>query len=279
MSARDAEGAALEPAVSPAENVSFVGLGVEARRNGLRTRIGRPAWVAELAGDGEAAPCVPDRVGMHSWILLGDEQGAIAWLGFGDEIREGAREALETMRALGLELEMLSGDPSPSAADLAARLGLQVVCPAATPDQKVQRIRQLQRAGERVIVVGDGVNDAPVLAAAGISIAMGSGADWTRLGADSILMRDDLMLLPRAIAWSRRTRRVIRQNLAWAAGYNLIALPLALSGQLAPWLAAAGMSASSLVVVSNAMRLHRAPRPSSPPRDQRPGSPRPESPR
>lgn len=285
MSARDAEGAALEPAVSPAENVSFVGLGVEAHRSGLRTRIGRPAWVAELAGDGHgdgkdaATPSVPDRVGMHSWILLGDDEGAIAWLGFGDEIREGVREALDTMRALGLELEMLSGDPSPSAADLAQRLGLQVVCPAATPDQKVERIRQLQRAGERVIVVGDGVNDAPVLAAAGTSIAMGSGADWTRLGADAILMRDDLTLLPRAIAWSRRTRRVIRQNLTWAAGYNLIALPLALSGQLAPWLAAAGMSASSLVVVSNAMRLHRAPRPSSPPRDPRPRSRQAGSPR
>jgi len=279
MNARDDEGAPLEPAVSPAENASFAGLGVEARRNGLRTRIGRPAWVAELAGDCEAPPDVPDRRGMHSWVLLGDEQGAIAWLGFGDEIRKGARDALDALRARGLELEMLSGDPSASAAQLAHELGLEVVCPAATPDQKVERIRRLQRAGQRVIVVGDGVNDAPVLAVAGTSIAMGSGADWTRLGADSILMRDDLTLLPRAIAWSRRTRRVIRQNLAWAAGYNLIALPLALSGQLAPWLAAAGMSASSLVVVSNAMRLHRAPRPSSAPRDARPGSPRPEGPR
>ncbi len=270
MNARDDEGASLEPAVSPAENASFVGLGVEARCNGQRIRIGRPTWVAELARDHEALPTVPERGTMHSWVLLGDERGAIAWLGFGDEMREGARDALEAMRDLGLELEMLSGDPSPSPADLARELGLEVVCPAATPDQKVERIRRLQRAGKRVIVVGDGVNDGPVLAAAAISIAMGSGSDWTRLGADAILMRDDLMLLPRSIAWARRTRRVIRQNLAWAAGYNLIALPLALSGQLAPWLAAAGMSASSLVVVSNAMRLHRAPRPSSPPRDEHP---------
>jgi Cu2+-exporting ATPase len=131
---------------------------------------------------------------------------------------------------------------------------------AARPQEKVERIRALQSEGERVLVVGDGVNDGPVLGAAETSIAMGSGSDLTRLGADAVLMRDDLALLPRAVEWARRTRRVIRQNLAWAIGYNLVALPLALSGHLAPWLAAAGMSASSLVVVLNALRLHREPR-------------------
>jgi Cu2+-exporting ATPase len=143
--------------------------------------------------------------------------------------------------------------------ELAARLDLEVGHRAATPQQKVERIRALQARGDRVIVVGDGVNDGPVLAASEVSIAMGSGSDLTRLGADAVLMRDDLALLPSAIEWARRTRRVIRQNLAWAIGYNAIALPLALSGQLAPWLAAAGMSASSLVVVLNALRLHRGP--------------------
>jgi Cu2+-exporting ATPase len=193
-------------------------------------------------------------------VLLGDEEGPIAWLGFGDEIREGAHAAVEGLRARGLDVEMLSGDPSPAAARLARRLELEVACPAATPNEKVERIRSLQEAGERVVVVGDGVNDGPVLAAAAVSIAMGSGTDLTRLGADAILMRDDLALLPEAIDWSRRVRRVIRQNLTWAVAYNVIALPLALSGHLAPWLAAAGMSTSSLVVVLNATRLHRGAR-------------------
>ncbi len=260
METGDTDDEALAPATTPGEVESVAGRGMEGRFGGVRTRIGRPEWVTALGAPDAAVPSLPPGDAMHSWVLLGDEQGPIAWLGFGDEVREGAASSLEAIRDLGLSLEMLSGDPSPAAAALAGRLGLQTACPAATPDQKVQRVRALQGAGKRVVVVGDGVNDGPVLAAAEISIAMGSGSDLTRLGADAVLMRDDLDLLPRAIAWARRTRRVIRQNLAWAAGYNLVALPLALTGQLPPWLAAAGMSASSLVVVVNALRLNRTPR-------------------
>jgi Cu2+-exporting ATPase len=246
-------------APAPGEVESVVGSGIEARMEGVRTRIGRPDWVLALAAGSASTDSPGDTA--HTWVLLGDERGPIGWLGFGDEVRAGAEEGLSGLRALGLSLEMLSGDPSPAAPALAERLGLEVVQPGASPSEKVARIRALQQAGERVIVVGDGVNDGPVLAAAPVSIAMGSGSDLTRLGADAILMRDDLALLPRAIGWSRRVRRVIRQNLAWAIGYNVVALPLALSGQLPPWLAAAGMSASSLVVVLNAMRLHRGPDP------------------
>ncbi|MBW2498049.1 MAG: heavy metal translocating P-type ATPase [Deltaproteobacteria bacterium] len=268
--------AAEAPSLTPDDIEAIPGCGVEARRAEARTRIGRPEWVLELvAGEEPAASRAPgpairppgsddaaipmaDELS-HSWVLLADEGGAIAWLAFEDPIREGANQALAELRSLGLALEMLSGDPSPASMELAARLDLEVGQRAATPQQKVERIRTLQARGDRVIVVGDGVNDGPVLAASEISIAMGSGSDLTRLGADAVLMRDDLALLPSAVEWARRTRRVIRQNLAWAIGYNAIALPLALSGQLAPWLAAAGMSASSLVVVLNALRLHRGP--------------------
>jgi Cu2+-exporting ATPase len=276
MNAPVDEAQSLAPAITPDDIEAIPGCGVEARRGKARTRIGRPEWVLELVGGAEASAspasgaeilpagsdgsAIPmDDEQSHSWVLLADERGAVAWLGFEDPIREGGIEALAGLRSLGLALEMLSGDPSPAAMELAARLDLEVGHRAATPQQKVERIRALQARGDRVIVVGDGVNDGPVLAASEVSIAMGSGSDLTRLGADAVLMRDDLALLPSAIEWARRTRRVIRQNLAWAIGYNAIALPLALSGQLAPWLAAAGMSASSLVVVLNALRLHRGP--------------------
>ena len=163
----------------------------------------------------------------------------------------------QSLRGAGFALEMLSGDPSPSATGLAERLGLEVRCPAASPEAKLARIRSLQGAGERVALVGDGVNDSPSLRAADLSIAMGSGCDLSRLNADAVLLKDDLSLLPTAQAWARRTKWVITQNLGWAVAYNVLALPLAVTGYLSPWMAALGMSLSSLVVVLNAMRLRK----------------------
>jgi Cu2+-exporting ATPase len=142
---------------------------------------------------------------------------------------------------------------------VADRLGLEVVCSGSTPEGKVSRVQTLQAAGERVVVVGDGVNDGPFLKAGDVSIAMGSGCDLSRMGADAVLMRDELSLLPRAVEWSGRVRRILFQNFGWAIAYNLLVLPLAVSGQLPPWLAALGMSMSSLVVVLNALRLNHLP--------------------
>jgi Cu2+-exporting ATPase len=142
---------------------------------------------------------------------------------------------------------------------VADQLGLEVASAAATPEGKVARVRALQAEGERIVVVGDGVNDGPFLQAGDVSIAMGSGCDLSRLGADAVLMRDELALLPRAAEWSGRVRRILFQNFGWAIAYNLLALPLAVSGHLAPWLAALGMSTSSLVVVLNALRLNHLP--------------------
>jgi Cu2+-exporting ATPase len=192
-------------------------------------------------------------------VLLADEGGPIAWFGVEDAIREEAATVLAQLARRGLALEMSSGDPSPAAREVAVALGLEVDSIGATPEAKVARVRALQSEGERVVVVGDGVNDAPLLRAGDASIAMGSGCDLSRLGADAVLMQDDLTLLPRAVDGARRLRRIMRQNFTWAIAYNLVALPLAVSGQLSPWLAALGMSTSSLVVVLNALRLNRLP--------------------
>jgi Cu2+-exporting ATPase len=238
------------------------GFGVEGRVDGVRHRIGRPEWAAALAPSSpatEPGSAPPDEHEGLVWVMLADESGPLAWFGLDDPIRADAAPALARLRDAGRALEMLSGDPSPAAARVADRLGLEVACVAATPVGKVERVRALQRQGHRVVVVGDGVNDGPFLQAGDVSIAMGSGCDLSRLGADAVLIRDDLSLLPRAVECAQRVRQIMFQNFGWAFVYNLLVLPLAVTGHLAPWLAALGMSASSLVVVLNALRLNRLP--------------------
>ncbi len=241
-----------------AQAVHVAGQGVEGKIGSRRVRLGHPEWVASLAGEGAPVPTPPrDRIA-GTWILLGDESGARAWFGLDDALRDAAAPALAALRAEGLDLEMLSGDPSAGAESLARSLGLERGVEAARPEQKLERVRRLAASGERVAFVGDGLNDGPVMRAALLGVAMGGGCDRTRLGADALLWNDDLSCLPIAVAWARRTRRVIRQNFAWAIGYNVCVLPLAISGRLPPWLAALGMSLSSLVVVANSARLRRA---------------------
>jgi len=236
-----------------ADLVNVPGQGVEAKIDATRTRIGRPEWAIGVAPNGTLpAPPVDETV---SWILMADEHGPLAWFGLGDPVRTEAPSALSALRARGLELELLSGDPSAAAGRIARDLGLELVLPAATPEAKVVRIQSLQQQGQVVAVVGDGLNDGPLMRAADVSIGMGGGCDLTRLSADAVLLHDELERIPEAIAWAARTRRVIRQNFAWAIAYNVSVLPLAVAGQLPPWLAALGMSLSSLIVATNAARL------------------------
>jgi Cu2+-exporting ATPase len=249
----DGEAQGRTETVTNRENIS--GAGVAGVLAGRRFRLGRPDWVL---GAADSLPLEASSMGPEEarvWIVLADDDRPLAWFGLEDPVRDDVEAMLDTLRDRGLALEMLSGDPSPAAPALARQLRLERVCPAATPEGKLQRIRSLQAKGERVAIVGDGVNDSPSLRAADVSIGMGSGCDLTRLNADAVLLNDDLSVLPEALDWARRTRGVIIQNLSWAVGYNLVALPLAISGQLAPWMAALGMSMSSLVVVLNALRL------------------------
>ncbi|MEW5249952.1 heavy metal translocating P-type ATPase [Microbulbifer sp. 2201CG32-9] len=225
------------------------GQGVEGRVQGQCLRLGRPDFAAQ------AAPAIPG--GEGQWLLLGDDDGPIAWILIGDRLRPSAQMALAQLQDVGLKAELLSGDPSPEVARLAAVVGIDQYRAGVSPEDKLAHLRSLQEAGERVLMVGDGINDVPVLSGADGSVAMLSAADLAQSRADAILLRGDLRVLPRALLLARRCRHIIRQNLLWALGYNALALPLAACGLVPPWVAALGMSASSLIVVLNSLRLSR----------------------
>jgi len=161
------------------------------------------------------------------------------------------------LKAQGIALHLSSGDAQASVARFASALGLADAHARQTPEDKLACVRTLQQQGRVVAMVGDGLNDAPVLAGADVSIAIGDGTALAQRAADLVLTSPSLARVPEAIALARRTRRVIRQNLAWAVAYNLLALPLAAAGLVTPWLAALGMALSSLTVTLNALRLSR----------------------
>lgn len=208
------------------------------------------------------------RLGRADFACLGDDDGAL-WLGNGlrafarFEVRENERTdagaALQALRETGIAVHLSSGDADGAVRRFATRLGIAGARARQTPEDKLAFVRDLQRNGRRVAMIGDGINDAPVLAGADVSIALGEGAALAQRAADLVLTAPSLARIPAAIALARRTRRVVRQNFVWAMGYNLLALPLAAMGLVTPWLAALGMTLSSLVVTLNALRLARVP--------------------
>jgi Cu2+-exporting ATPase len=172
-----------------------------------------------------------------------------------DQIRPHAREAI-TALATDAEVALVSGDSMVAVSEAARTFGLDRFAALQTPEDKLARLRDRQAAGDVVAAVGDGINDAPLLAQADVSIAMVAGSQLAQASADVVFTGDDLRTLVRLPELARATRVIVRQNLVWAALYNLSALPLAAAGILAPWMAALGMSFSSLVVVGNALRLN-----------------------
>jgi Cu2+-exporting ATPase len=240
------------PAATVTDAVNVPGQGIEARHAGRRVRIGTEAFCRELTG--KAAQATALRAGLTP-VYLADETGWLAVYQLEDMLRDDAAEAIEHLRWAGLRVHLLSGDHPATVAAAAGRLGIEIRTGGATPQAKFDYVARLQRAGRVVAMVGDGLNDAPVLARADVSFAMGGGADAAQRQADFVLLGNSLDEVRRAVGLSRRTIRIVRQNFAWALAYNAIALPLAATGWIGPWEAAVGMAASSLIVVLNAMRV------------------------
>ncbi len=239
-----------EDAVLPAasEVTPVIGHGIQGRIAGKHYRIGSARWLA-LADEQEATQGLA--------IYLADETGPLARFTLADTVRADAGALIQAFKAAGLQTTILTGDSSPQADAVARELGVDELVKGVTPDGKLAYLKAREAAGDISIMVGDGINDAPVLAGAHASFAMAGGTDLAKNSADAILLADDLSRLLTARALALRTRRIIQENFAWSIGYNLLVLPLAASGWLPPYLAAAGMSLSSLIVVTNSMRLNR----------------------
>ncbi|MDX8529072.1 cation-translocating P-type ATPase [Mesorhizobium sp. MSK_1335] len=244
---------ALAGLASPAGQPTFnevrehPGFGIEATAAGGTWRLGRRGWAGSkgrIGAEGKTGETVLTRNGR---LVVSFE--------FEDALRADADTAIAQLKHAGLTVEMLSGDTAAACAVVADALKLDRFTPALVPSGKVQRIRQLTNDGHRVLMVGDGLNDTPALGAAHVSIAPATAADISRNAADFVFLRESLWAVPLALDVSRRAGRLVRQNIAIAIVYNAIAVPIAILGHVTPLIAAIAMSASSLLVIGNALRL------------------------
>ncbi len=224
------------------------GLGVRGIVGARELRLGRP----DFALDG--GPVAP---GDENAVLLAEDSRVLAAFYLGERLRPDARQAVEALRQQGLELSIASGDAPGKVAAAAARLGIHDWHARMLPADKLARLAALRKQGARVIVVGDGVNDAPVLGGADVAVALAEGAELAQASSDIVLAGGKLANIAPARRIAQETLRILKQNQRWALAYNFAAVPLAAFGFVPPWLAALGMSASSLVVVLNAMRIGR----------------------
>ena len=247
--------------VQAADFTETAGRGLQARIDGELWRIGSLEYLREIAGSGSLPAPEPQPTAAAGGtsdegtrVYLGSERGLHASFCIADTLRPGAERAVCELRELGLSVCLLSGDRAAVVDETAARLGITSHAAGLSPTGKLDRLRGLQQGGHRVLMIGDGINDGPVLAAADVSLAMGSGAAVAQAAADLVLLRPELSAVAEAVRAARRCAKIIRQNLAWALIYNGAAVPLAAFGFVSPWIAALGMSASSLLVVLNAQR-------------------------
>lgn len=285
-----AAGLKAPPAFLATDIRTRTGMGVEARIGRRRYRLGSRRWVAEWhpalgsdenreepasapaarststptpatataptalpAASSGNGPCTPEETESSVWLV--DELRPLARLHLRDRLRGEAAEVVAALTARGLRVHLLSGDRGEAVQSVARELGIERAAGDATPADKLARVRALQAEGRRVLMVGDGINDAPVLAAADMSVAVGEATSLARTAAGIVLLDASLHGLPALHTLALRTRRVVRQNLGWALAYNTIAIPAAAFGWVPPWLAALGMTCSSLTVVLNALRL------------------------
>lgn len=234
------------------------GAGLTGRIDGQVYWLGTPLFVETEAGQKCNAEALQQlRASGNTVIALGNRQSVLALFAFGDALRDDATASVADLKAAGKKVVLLSGDHLAVAQQVAGKIGIDEVYGDLLPQDKLEHVSRLQKQGAVVAMVGDGINDAPVLAGAQVSIAMGGGTQLAAASADMLLLSDRLTGLSEGLRMARRMLWVIRQNLFWAIAYNLLALPAAAAGYIAPWMAALGMSASSLIVVGNALRLLR----------------------
>jgi P-type Cu2+ transporter len=238
--------------------------GIEATVDDRRYRIGKlefalPGALAAQRAD-MAAIVQREGLGASSYVVLGDEQGAVAIFVFGERLREDAAALARQSVQRGIDVVLLSGDRREPVQGVATSLGIERALAHQTPDSKRLWVAGQQRAGHVVAMLGDGMNDAPVIAQADVSLALASGSTLAQARADLIVLSSRLADVNFSFAAAKRAMRIVRQNLGWAFAYNVLIIPLAAFGYVSPAVAAAGMAASSLLVVGNALRAKRIPR-------------------
>ena len=244
---------------------AVAGRGVSAQWRGRALRLGSTRYMDEIGAApagwpaGAAAAAQAQAQGNTvSWLAdVSTTPTLLGLLVFGDSVKPGAAAAVGRLHALGVRSVLISGDNAGSAAAVAAAVGITEVRAEVLPEDKARIVAELQQGGQRVAMVGDGINDAPALAAADVGIAMGTGTDVAMQAAGITLMRGDVGLVADALDISRRTHAKIRQNLFWAFVFNAVGIPLAAAGLLSPVIAGAAMAMSSFCVVSNALLLRR----------------------
>jgi Cu+-exporting ATPase len=247
----------LEPSV---RSETVPGKGVRAEVGGRRVRVGAPDWLQSegcLPANRDAAVDASLIAGGRALCGVAWDDRIVGWIAVSDVVSDEAAGAVRALKSMGIEVAMITGDAEEAAVAVAHAVGIDHVEWGVTPEGKAARLEALRRSGERVAMVGDGINDAPALAAADVGIAMGSGAHIAVEAGDAALMRSDLYGVADMIRLGRATLRIIRQNLFWAFAYNSVGIPLAAAGMLNPMFAAGAMGISSVLVVGNSLRLTR----------------------
>lgn len=251
----------LDVATTPLTR-NFPGQGVEADINGDKWRLGGEAFAltgrSPLSDEAEVWRDAQLLKG-HSVVTLTNSERPEALFAFEDELRDHVCESILKLRQAGIKnIAILSGDNPESVRILANKIGIEAAVGDLKPDDKLAWVQEQQSNGERVVMIGDGINDAPVMTAADAAVSFAGATELARQSSDFVIMGSDFTSLTDVFKLSEATGRIIKQNLLWAAGYNLLAVPAAALGYVPPWAAAIGMSVSSLLVVSNAMRLRVA---------------------
>ena len=252
--------AIIQKSQNPVEMVQHQaesGRGIEGNFNNRKYRIGTKSFVSEITSKKLPENVEKGDAQVNSTVYLGMRGAWLAIFQLQDELREESNSTVESLKKQGVHVSLLSGDSSEAVSKVAKNLGIDDAQSQLLPADKLTYVQNLQAQGKIVAMIGDGVNDAPVLAAADVSIAMGKGSQLAQASADMVLLSENLQLIPSSIKLSKRMLSIVRQNFSWAIIYNVIAIPIAAMGWIAPWMAAIGMSLSSIIVVLNALRLKK----------------------